>query len=146
MDDMVPPDTGMPTSEARAGWARAHDLSTRDLVTDITRKVSLLVKKEVELVRAEVKADFQAELSMVTTMAAGVVAALLGLNGLLVAVILALAMKMPGWAAALVVAGVMLLVAVVLGFIGWSRRVTTPLAMTRKTLREDVQWAKERVA
>ena len=146
MDDMVPPDTVMPTSGARAGWARAHDLSTRDLVTDITRKVSLLVKKEVELARAEVKADFQAELSMVTTMAAGVVAALLGLNGLLVAVILALAMKMPGWAAALVVAGVMLLVAVVLGFIGWSRRVTTPLAMTRKTLREDVQWAKERVA
>jgi len=146
MDDMVPPDTVMATSGARAGLARAHDLSTRDLVTDITRKVSLLVKKEVELARAEVKADFQAELSMVTTMAAGVVAALLGLNGLLVAVIFALAMKMPGWAAALVVAGVMLLVAVVLGFIGWSRRVTTPLAMTRKTLREDVQWAKERVA
>jgi len=146
MDDMVPPDIVMATSEARASWARAHELSTRDLVTDITRKVSLLVRKEVELARAEVKADFQAELSMVTTMAAGVVAALLGLNALLVAVILALAMRMPGWAAALVVAGVMLLVAVVLGFIGWSRRVTTPLAMTRKTLREDVQWAKERVA
>ena len=146
MDDLVPPDTVMATSAERAGWARAQDLSTRDLVTDITRKVSLLVKKEVELARAEVKADFQAELSMVTTMAAGVVVALLGLNALLVAVIFVLANKMPGWAAALVVGGVMLLVAVVLGLIGWSRRVTTPLAITRKTLREDVQWAKERVA
>jgi len=146
MDDMVPPDTVMATSAARAGWTRAHDLSTRDLVTDITRKVSLLVKKEVELARAEVKADFQAELSMITTMAAGAVAALLGLNGLLVAVIFAIAMKMPGWAAALIVGGAMLIIAGVLSFIGWSRRVTTPLAMTRKTLREDVQWAKERVA
>ena len=146
MDDMVPPDAVTATSAERAAWARAHDLSTRDLVTDITRKVSMLVKKEVELARAEVKADFQAELSMVTMMAAGAIAGLLGLNGLLVALIFALAMKMPGWAAALVVGGVMLLVAVALGLIGWSRRVTTPLAMTRKTLREDVQWAKERVA
>jgi len=74
------------------------------------------------------------------------VAALVGLNLLFVAAVFALAMKMPGWVAALVVGGVVLLVAAVLGSIGWSRRVTNPLAMTRKTLKEDVQWAKERVA
>jgi len=53
---------------------------------------------------------------------------------------------MPGWIAALVVAGVVLVIAIVLGSVGWSRRVMNPLATTRKTLKEDVHWAKERVA
>ncbi len=121
-------------------------LSTRELLADITGKVSLLVKKEVELATTEVKADLQKELAMVKLLGASVVAALLGLNMLLVAAVFALAVKMPGWVAALVVGGIVLLVAAVLGSIGWSRRVTAPLAMTRKTLKEDVQWAKERVA
>ena len=105
-----------------------------------------MVKKEVELATTEVKADLQKELSMVKALAAAVVAGLLGLNMLLVAAVFALAMKMPGWAAALIIGGVVLLIAMVLGSFGWSRRVTNPLAMTRKTLKEDVQWAKERVA
>ena len=130
----------------KASTARARLLSTRELLADITTKVSLLVKKEVELATTEVKADLQKELSMVKALAAAVVAGLLGLNMLLVAAVFALAMKMPGWAAALIIGGVVLLIAMVLGSFGWSRRVTNPLAMTRKTLKEDVQWAKERVA
>ena len=130
----------------KAGAARARLLSTRELLADITSKVSLLVKKEVELATTEVKADLGKELSMVKALAAAVVAGLLGLNMLLVAAVFALALKMPGWVAALMIGGVVLLVAAILASIGWSRRVTSPLAMTRKTLKEDVQWAKERVA
>jgi hypothetical protein len=136
----------MATPIARVGAARAENLSTRELVAEITGKVSLLVKKEVELAKTELKANAEAELAMVKALAAGAVAALLGLNTLLVAVVLALAMKMPGWLAALIVGGVVLVVGVVLGYLGWNWRVTTPLAVTRKTIREDVQWAKERVA
>jgi uncharacterized membrane protein YqjE len=145
-DHLVSSATVTASPSEQAGAARARLLSTRELLADITSKVSLLVKKEVELATTEVKADLQKELSMVKALAAAVVAGLLGLNMLLVAVVLALAMKMPGWVAALVVGGVVLLIAAVLGSIGWSRRVTNPLAMTRKTLKEDVQWAKERVA
>jgi putative superfamily III holin-X len=146
MDDMVPDEAAMVTPIARASTARAQALSTRELVAEIAGKASLLVKKEVELAKNEVKADLQSELAMAKAMAAGVVAGLLGLNALVVAVILALAAVMPGWLAALVVGGVMLVIAAVAGYVGWSWRVTTPLAMTRKTIREDVQWAKERVA
>jgi hypothetical protein len=145
-EPLVSSETLMASPIEKAGAARARLLSTRELLADITSKVSLLVKKEVELATTEVKADLRKELSMVKALAAAAVAGLLGLNMLLVAVVFALAMKMPGWVAALVVGGVVLIIAAVLGSIGWGRRVTNPLAMTRKTLKEDVQWAKERVA
>jgi putative superfamily III holin-X len=146
MDPEVSLEAVLVTPNEKAGAARARLLSTRALLADITGKVSLLVKKEVELATTEVKADLQKELSMVKAIAAAVVAGLLGLNMLLVAAVFALATKMPGWIAAVIVGGVVLLVAAVLGSIGWGRRITNPLAMTRKTLKEDVQWAKERVA
>jgi Putative Actinobacterial Holin-X, holin superfamily III len=145
-DPIVSSETVLTGPFEKAGTVRARLLSTRELLADITSRVSLLVKKEVELATTEVKADLQKELSMVKALAAAVVAGLLGLNMLLVAAVFALAMKMPGWVAALVIGGVVLLIAMVLGSVGWSRRVTNPLAMTRKTLKEDVQWAKERVA
>jgi hypothetical protein len=34
----------------------------------------------------------------------------------------------------------------VLALVGWQQRVSAPLAVTRKTMKEDVQWAKERLA
>jgi hypothetical protein len=125
----------MATPIARLSAARAENLSTRELVSEITGKVSLLVKKEVELAKTELRANVEAELAMVKALAAGVVAALLGLNTLLVAVVFALAMKMPGWLAAVIVGGVVLVVGAVLGYLGWSWRVTTPLAVTRKSIK-----------
>jgi hypothetical protein len=146
MDEMIPDQAVMTTPIARAGAARAHDLSTRQLVAEITGKVSLLVKKEVELAKAEVKANVESELATVKAVAAAAIVGLLAINLLLVAGVLALAMTMPGWLAALIVGGVMLIVAIAVGFVGWSWRVTTPLAVTRQTLKEDLQWTKERVA
>jgi len=43
-------------------------------------------------------------------------------------------------------AALLLAVGGVLGLVGWRRRVSSPLAMTRKTVKEDMQWAKERLA
>jgi hypothetical protein len=63
-----------------------------------------------------------------------------------VALVLALATQIPGWQAALIVGGALALMAGIVGYASWNRRVTTPLALTRKTLKEDLQWAKERLA
>jgi hypothetical protein len=52
----------------------------------------------------------------------------------------------PGWAAGLIVGGGILAVAAIVGYIGWRQRVTTPLPVTRQTLKEDMQWVKERIA
>lgn len=121
-------------------------LSTRELIGEITGKTSLLIKKEVELAKTEIMADLQAELAMVKGLGLALVAALAGLNLLLVALVLALAAWMPGWLAAVIVGVVILVLGAAVGYVSWSRRVTTPLALTRKTLKEDVRWAKERLA
>ena len=68
------------------------------------------------------------------------------LNLLLVALVLGLSTWMPGWLAAVIVAAAVFIIGGIVGYVSWTRRVTTPLAATRKTLKEDVQWAKERLA
>jgi O-antigen/teichoic acid export membrane protein len=79
----------------------------------------------------------------VKSFAVAAVAALLMLNLLLVAAVFALLPYVAGWLAALAMAGVMLLVALVAGAIGWRHHVTRPLDRTRRTLTEDLRWAKE---
>jgi uncharacterized membrane protein YbhN (UPF0104 family) len=124
----------------------ARSLSTRQLLGRIVEVGSLLVTKEVELARAEIKAEIGAELDMVKLLIAAAVAALFGINMLLIAAVFALALWLPPWLAAVGFAGLMLAAAVVVGLIGWSRRVRSPLAVTRKTVKEDLQWARERLA
>ena len=123
-----------------------QSLSTRQLLTQLIETVTLLVRKEVELARAEIRADVKAELSMVTLLVAGGVVAVFGMNMLLVAAVFALTVWMPGWLAALAVAVLLLVIGGVIGLVGWQRRVSVPLAVTRKVMKEDVQWAKERLA
>jgi hypothetical protein len=130
----------------RRNGAPPRELSNRELIREITGKATLLVKKEVELAKAEIRADLTSELQMAKALAVAAVVALLALNALVVAGILALAIVVPGWAAALIVTGVLLAVTAVLGYVGWRRHVDHPLALTRRTLREDVQWIKERAA
>jgi hypothetical protein len=124
----------------------ARDLSLRELISEITGKASVLVKKEVDLAKAEIRADVKSELGMVKGLAAALVAALSGVNLLLVALVLGLSAWLPGWLAAVIVAATVFIIGGVVGYVSWTRRVKTPLASTRKTLKEDVQWAKERLA
>ena len=125
---------------------QTQSLSTRQLLTQLVETISLLVTKEVELARAEIKADLKAELSMVTLLGAAGVVAVFSVSMLLVAAVFALTAWMPGWLAALGVAVVLLVIGGVLALVGWRQRVSVPLAVTRKTMKEDVQWAKERLA
>ncbi len=76
------------------------------------------------------------------------ICALLTVNMLLVALVLGLAEAgfWRGWLGALIVAAVVLAIGTVAGLFGWGRRVRKPMETTRRTLKEDVQWAKERVA
>ncbi len=122
-----------------------QELSIRELIGAILGKASLLIKTETELAKAEIKADLQSQLAMVKGFAIAAVCGLLGLNMLLVALVLGLAVWIPAWMAALITAAVLLVLGAIIGYVGWTRLVT-PLAVTRKTLKEDVQWAKERLA
>jgi hypothetical protein len=123
-----------------------QSLSTRQLLTRLLETVSLLVTKEVELAQAEIRANIKAELSMVALLIAAGVVAVFAVNMLLVSAVFALTVWIPSWLAALALAGLLLAVGAVLALVGWQRRVSAPMAVTRKLVKEEVQWAKERLA
>ncbi len=123
-------------------------MRTRELVSEVARTASALARKEVELAKAELRADLRREAKMAGGLGAAGLLAVWGVELLLVAVVLALMEGgvLPGWAAALIVAAVVLAIGAVVGLWGWSRRVRKPLDATRHSLQEDVRWAKERLA
>lgn len=125
--------------------AAVQDLSTVELVKQITAEVGHLAQKQIELAKTELKADLKAEMKVVGGLGVAALAGLTTINLLFVAAVLALSLVWPGWLAGLAVAGFMLVVTAVVAAVSWSMRVRSPLARTKKTLREDVQWTKERL-
>ena len=120
--------------------------STSELVEELFRQTAQLVKSEVALARSELVVDLKRELRVAEGLGAAAVCGLCGLNLLLMAGVLALAHLLPAWAAALIAAAVVLAAGGLAGWLGWGKRVTRPLERTQKTLKEDVRWAKERLA
>jgi hypothetical protein len=121
-------------------------LTTGDLLTEIGQQVKLLARTELDLAKAELRANLLAEVKMAAGLGVGAILALMAVNLCLVTAILALARLLPAWAAGLLVSGVVLVTAVVAAAIGWAKRVKSPLERTRREFKEDVQWTKERVA
>jgi len=116
------------------------------LLSGITDRVALLATRQVELARAEIESDVRSEIAMVKGLGIAAFCGLLGLNMLLVAAACALATVMPGWAAALIVASPFIVLAIVMGTAGWEKRVTKPLEVTRASLKENLEWTKNRLA
>jgi Putative Actinobacterial Holin-X, holin superfamily III len=91
-----------------------------ELITSIPTLVTDLVTREIDLLKAEMIAKVKA-LGIGAGLLAGALVILLGMLGvLLTAAILALSQVMPGWLAALLVAAVLLIIALILGLIGYS--------------------------
>jgi Flp pilus assembly protein TadB len=124
----------------------AASLSTAELVKEITAQVGLLVRKQIELAKTELRADLRKEAFAVGNLGLAALGVLIALNLLLVTVALALALVMPAWVAGLVVSAFTLVLAAVAAMLGWRRRVTKPLAHTRQTIEEEVHWTRERIA
>jgi uncharacterized membrane protein YqjE len=134
----------MATNYVEGDWRRA--LSTGSLIREIIDGATGLARKEIELAKIEMRADFHRELAMAKTLGVAALLGLLGLNALVVALIIGLATFMPAWLSAIAVGVVFLAVGAGIGYWSWNRRVTDPLALTRKHLRQTAQWAKERIA
>ncbi|MCA1825761.1 MAG: phage holin family protein [Myxococcales bacterium] len=121
-------------------------MTNRELVGHVIESATMLAKKEIELAKTELKRDLKDEVAMAKGLGAGAICALCAVNMLLVTAALALGNVMAEWAAALLVAAAVLAVGVVFGLIGWGKRVKNPLESTRRSLKEDALWAKERLA
>jgi hypothetical protein len=53
---------------------------------------------------------------------------------------------MPGWGAGLLVSSITLAATASIAWLAWSKRVRKLMARTQRTLKDDLQWTKERVA
>jgi hypothetical protein len=89
------------------------------LLGDIPTMVTDLVQREIELVKTEVTNKLKALGKGSGLLVGAAVVVLFMIGVLLTSAVLALSLVMPGWAAALVVAGVLLIGAVILGLIGY---------------------------
>jgi len=115
-----------------------------DLLKQLSEDTAKLVRKEVELARAEVtEKGKQAGIGAGMFGGAGV-AALLALGSLTACLIALLATGMKVWIAALIVTVLWAAIAGVLALLGRSRvqEATPPAEQTVETIKEDVQWAK----
>ena len=122
-----------------------RNASTAELVKELSREVSQLVREEIALAKAEMT-----EKGKQAGVGAGMLsgAAVLGLaavGGSMAFLILVLDSWMPGWLAALIVTVVYAAAAAVLALRGRKRiRHATPPVPTQtiESVKEDVQWAK----
>lgn len=119
--------------------------SVPELVKQITAQSAALARKELELAEAELTIKSKrAGLGAGMVGTAGVLG-LFGLATLTVAAILALALVVSGWAAALIVAGVYLVLAGITALVGGVElRRATPLAppQAAESIKDDVEWIK----
>jgi hypothetical protein len=124
----------------------AQALTTPELIGAIASKATLLVRKEVDLLRQESREDLRSEIAAFKGFAVAAVAAIATLNLALVAAVFALSTFVSPLQAALGLAGTALIFTVVAAAIAWRKHVQEPLDRTRATVKEDVQWAKEQMA
>jgi formate/nitrite transporter FocA (FNT family) len=117
------------------------------LLTELAQETTTLVRKEVELAKAEVSEKVSQATTGAVSLAAGGLVAFAGLIFLLLAATYYLATMMEPWLAALIVGGVVTLIGVILVVIGKSRLNTRNLQPTRTlaTLQDDKRWAKEQL-
>lgn len=123
--------------------AAAGSLTTPELLGEIGSKAVLLARKEVDLAKQELKEDFRAEIVAIKAFAAAAVAGVTTLNMLMIAAVFALVPYFTPSSSALGAAGIMLLITIAAAAIAWHKHVKQPLDLTRESVEEDVQWAKE---
>lgn len=124
------------------------DRSLGDLVSSVSTDLSRLVRDEMRLAQAEVTAKAKKAGVGVGAFGAAGVLALYAFGVLLAAAVLALALVLPGWLAALIVGVVVLLVAGVAALIGKNKvDEATPPVPTRAvaSVKTDVAEIKETI-
>ena len=133
-----------------ASEEQSTDLRTRplgDIARDLTRDVSLLVRQEVELAKAEMAQKGRIAAPGLGMIGGAGVVGLMAAGALTASLILVLSIFLPEWASALIVGITLGAVAFVLAKQGKERvgEAGTPIPeQTIETVKEDVEWAKTR--
>jgi uncharacterized membrane protein YqjE len=134
----------MSTSESEE--QKRHE-STAELVKDLTREVSELVRKEIELARAEMTEKGKQAGVGVGMFGGAALMAAAALGGSMATIIIVLDLWMPLWLAALITTLAYAAVAGILAMRGRDELKQTGAPIperTKESVKEDVQWAKTR--
>jgi uncharacterized membrane protein YqjE len=134
----------MADAMGNGGTTDARDRPIGELVKDLSQQTSTLVRKEIELARAELQEKGKVAGKGAGLLAGAAVAALLALGALTAGLIALLDKAMATWVAALIVMVLWAVIAAVLAKAGQSalKRATPPAPQTVETVKEDIQWAK----
>jgi MFS family permease len=123
------------------------EASTGDLVKNLSEQVSRLIRDELKLAEHEMTAKAKRAGRGVGMFGGSGLLALYGLGCLLAAAIIGLALVLPGWAAALIVGGALLIIAGIAALLGKSQfGQATPAVpeQTVQSVKADVEEIKER--
>jgi hypothetical protein len=130
------------TNGGHANDARERPIG--ELVRDLSQQTSTLVRKEIELARAELQQKGRVAGKGAGLLAGAAAAGLLALGALTAALIALLDTAMATWVAALIVMALWAILAAALAKAGQGalKRATPPAPQTVETVKEDIQWAK----
>jgi hypothetical protein len=124
-----------------------RDQPVAELFKRLSEETSTLIRQELALAKAEIAQKAKSAGLGIGFMGAAYVFARLMIATLTAAAILALAIVVPAWAAALIVTGVYGLIALGLVLVGVKRiKAAAPPAPTQtiETVKEDAEWLKSR--
>ena len=129
---------------SNGGASDARERPIGELVKDLSQQTSTLVRKEIELARAELQQQGKVAGKGAGLLGGAAVAGLLALGALSAALITLLDNAMATWVAALIVMALWAIVALVLAQAGRKslKRATPAAPQTVETVKEDIQWAK----
>jgi hypothetical protein len=146
-----PMSTATPDAPPEDWQARARRLLGRrttvgpgTAASAVAADLSELIRAEVALAQAELQAGIRPKAMGAGLFAAAGVAGWLGLQGLLITLGFVLAIWLPAWAAALIVTGLLLLVAGIAALAGRAQlKKPFGLDTTKANIEEDVAWARQ---
>jgi uncharacterized membrane protein YqjE len=131
------------TSSARDTGSRS-DAPIAELVSDLSAQTSRLVRDEMRLATAELKESAKHAGVGAGLIGASGLMAVFGLAALITAAIAGLAMVLPVWASALIVAVVLFVIAAVAALISkaQAKKVPPPLQVSTESVKKDIQEVK----
>jgi uncharacterized membrane protein YqjE len=120
-----------------------------EVAKQLTSDVSLLVRQEVQLARAELTQQARRLMPAAVMFGGAAVVALCALGALTAFLVVVFSLFLASWLAALVVTALLAIGGFVLAREGkqlLARATSAPLEETIETVKEDVQWAKTRAS
>lgn len=127
------------------GDPELEGLSTPQLMSRLSEQTSELFSAELRLAKAEIQQSVKHAGIGVGLFGGAGTLVWFALGTLVAAAVLALDLVLPAWAAALVVAGLLLAAAAVLGLVGKKQvdQATPPVSATQTNVQRDVETVKE---